>query len=311
MEQINIDKLAKGIVSGLKESDLIPKEEIKESLSSNKLDFSKTYKKPITLLQIIEEKFNKDILTIDNISLTIGGAKSKKTFFSTMILSTLLGYKEYGMIGNRLNKNIVFFDTEQAHYHVQKISDRLKNILKTDLKNIDMFILRPFAPEKRMAMIEHYLIDNVGNYSFVIIDGIVDLLYDFNDLHESKRLSTKLLEWSSKYHCHINVILHTNKDKAYARGHLGTELMNKSETVFRITKESDDVSTVECEASRNMGFTKFEFNIENGLPVRNNMPTNFYNNIPEVIDDTKGLTTNNFYEKDNTEFLSKNEEAPF
>lgn len=300
MDKIDIDLLAKGISKELKGSDLFDVSELENSLKESKLDFTKQYDKPIALIQMIEDNgIKKDILTTSNISCTIGGAKSKKTFFATMIISSLLGCKEFAINGDLQNLKVVLFDTEQAHYHVQKISSRVKKLVGNLIK-IEIFALRPFMPEKRLAMIEHYLKMKKGKYSFVIIDGIVDLLYDFNDLHESKTIATKLMEWSANYNCHINTILHTNKDNGFARGHLGAELMNKSETVFRITKEDQNVSIVNCEMSRNAGFNEFRFGIdENGLPVRKTFPTGFHNNTPipherpleQLIDYSAGLTT--------------------
>lgn len=283
MGKIDIKLLAKELTQELNDSELFNEDDLLRSLNSCRLDFNKEYEKPIPLIQMIEDFGNKkDVLTTANISTTIGGAKSKKTFFATMLIASLLGYKDFAINGNLLGLNVILFDTEQAFYHVQKISNRLKTMLKGSLNNIEIFALRPFMPEKRTAIIEYYLKQQHGNYSFVIIDGAVDLLYDFNDLRESKRLSTKFMEWSSNYNCHINTILHTNKDQNYARGHLGSELMNKSETVFRITKEDDLNSSVNCEMSRNAGFKQFNFCIENGLPKRNEMPTNFYDNNPGV-----------------------------
>lgn len=300
MEQINIKELAKEITNELSGSDLFTEEELSQSIIDSRLDFNKEYDKPIPLIQMIEDNNStKDVLTTANISTTIGGAKSKKTFFATILIASLLGCKDFAINGDLQGLNVLFFDTEQAFYHVQKISNRLKTLLSGSLNNIEIFALRPYMPEKRAAIIEYYLKQNKGNYSFVIIDGAVDLLYDFNDLKESKRLSTKFMEWSANYNCHINTILHTNKDQNYARGHLGSELMNKSETVFRITKEDDISSSVSCEMSRNAGFKEFTFTIEKGLPVRYIMPTNYYDNNPDknnltrmddLIDSNEGLS---------------------
>lgn len=282
MERIDIEQLAKDITKGLKESELFDPKELILALNESKLDFTKKYSKPIALIQMIEDnKIIRDVLTTSNISCTIGGAKSKKTFFATMLIAALLGYHDFAINGNLQGLNVVLFDTEQAHYHVQKISNRLKTLLQHSLTNIEIFALRPYMPEKRAAIVEHYLKSNRGKYSFIIIDGIVDLMYDFNDLKESKKLTTKLMEWTAIYDCHINTILHTNKDKAYARGHLGAELMNKSEAVFRVTKEDDNSSIISCEMSRNAGFKDIRFSInDKGIPVRNEMPSGFYDNNP-------------------------------
>jgi hypothetical protein len=297
MDKIDIQELAKGITKGLKESELFDVKELEASLIDSKLDFTKKYDKPIPLISMIEDFGKKrDVLTTANISCTMGGAKSKKTFFATMLIGSLLGYHDFAIAGNLQGLNVVLFDTEQAQYHVQKISNRLKTMLQTSLTSIDIFALRPYMPEKRCAIIDHYLKVNKGKYSFVIIDGIVDLMYDFNDLKESKTLATKLMEWTANYNCHINTILHTNKDQAYARGHLGSELMNKSETVFRITKEDDNSSVISCEMSRNAGFNDIRFCIDDhGMPVRNEMPSGFYDNAPgnfvpqELVDYSAGL----------------------
>jgi len=281
MDKIDIDLIVKGVTSELKPTELFDDKDLIESLASAKLDYKKHYEKPIALIQMIEDNgIKKDILTTSNLSCTIGAAKSKKTFFATMIISSLLGFKEFAINGNLQKLNVVLFDTEQAHYHIKKLSTRVEKLIGS-LANLEIYALRPYMPEKRLAMIEYYLRVKKGKYSFVIIDGIVDLLYDFNDLHESKKVTTKLMEWSANYNCHINTILHTNKDNGFARGHLGAELMNKSETVFRITKEDNNSSIVSCEMSRNAGFNQFKFAINNeGLPVRNEMPLNFYNNEP-------------------------------
>jgi hypothetical protein len=298
MEQINLEELAKGISDNLKESETFDVSELESDLNKSLLDLDKEYEKPVTLIKFAREhRKTNDVLTANNISCTIGGAKSKKTFFSSMLLAALMGFKEHGIIGDSLGLDIIFFDTEQAFYHVQKLNRRLKGMVK-DIGSLKIYALRPYMPEKRLAMVEYYLEKNKGKYSFVVIDGIVDLLYDFNDLHESKKVATKLMEWSANYSCHINTVLHTNKDQNYARGHLGSELMNKSETVIRLSKESDLVSVVTCEMSRNMGFDEFSFRIdENGLPVRDNLPTGWYDNNPdkliEPIRNDAGLEVNN------------------
>ena len=148
-----------------------------------------------------------------------------------------------------------------------------------------MFGLRPYMPELRFSIIERKLQISSGKFFFVIIDGIVDLLYDFNNLIESKTLTTKLMEWSHIYDCHINNILHTNKDLANARGHLGAEQNNKSELVFKVQKDDDNISKVICEYSRNEGFKEWSFRIEDGLPKRVEFPTGYYLKSVEQHDD--------------------------
>ena len=75
-----------------------------------------------------------------------------------------------------------------------------------------------------------------GGIGLVIIDGIRDLMYDINSPSESSELINLLMRWSSEYNLHIHTVLHLNKGDDNTRGHIGTELNNKAETVLQITK---------------------------------------------------------------------------
>ena len=64
--------------------------------------------------------------------------------------------------------------------------------------------------------------------------------------------------------------MHQNKSDNNARGHIGTELINKAETVLSVTKnqQDNDISIVEAQQCRNREPNPFAFEInEDGLPV--------------------------------------------
>jgi hypothetical protein len=71
-------------------------------------------------------------------------------------------------------------------------------------------------------------------------------------------------------------VLHQNKGDTNARGHVGTELINKSETVVSIKKDDiidPEISIAECEYSRNPPFEKMAFYVnQDGLPERADVP---------------------------------------
>ncbi len=63
--------------------------------------------------------------------------------------------------------------------------------------------------------------------------------------------------------------MHQNKSDFNARGHIGTELVNKAETVISISvdEKEKELSIVEAQQCRNKEFQPFAFEIdENGLP---------------------------------------------
>ena len=299
MEKIDIDAIASEVVKKTNEINLIEPKELDEMLESCKLDFNKRYIKPTPLIQMVEDNGSKkDILTTANISGTIGQAKSKKTFLSTIFCAALLGFKGFAINGNLRGLNLIFFDTEQAPYHVQRISYRLRTLLKGNLQSLQIYMLREYDPDERVAIVEHYLEKHKGTYSFVIFDGIADLMWDSNDIRESKKLESKLMKWSSKYDCHINNILHTNPSGDKPKGHIGTMLLQKAETIFKLEKEDSSTSLVTCERGRNEDFKPWRFTINSkGIPERSEMPTGFYNNEPDkstpkepIINNYEGLT---------------------
>ena len=112
-------------------------------------------------------------------------------------------------------------------------------------------------PEKRRII---YEIDDLG---LVVIDGIRDLVHDINSPGESTDLITKLMQWTDERKIHIHTVLHLNKSDDNTRGHLGTELNNKAETVLQITKDDfdRDTSSVTAMHIRDRDFEPFAFRI--------------------------------------------------
>ena len=216
------------------------------------------------------------IATFGNFSASTGKAKSKKTFnISAMVAaaitnSTILNYRASLPEGKR---KILYFDTEQSRYHCHNVVTRIYRLanlsMKREDKRIKFFGLREFTPTLRIALIDYALrtIDGVG---LVIIDGLRDLMYDINNAKESTDVMTMLMAWTSKYDLHIHCVLHLNKNDNNTRGHIGTELENKAETVLVISKNKQDanISEVRPMHMRDKEFSSFAFHIDsNSLPV--------------------------------------------
>ena len=101
---------------------------------------------------------------------------------------------------------------------------------------------------------------------------MADLCNDPNDLHESEALTCELMRWSSEYDNHILCVLHTNPGGDKARGHLGSALLRKSETVI-LVKADGDTSVVSPQYCRNEPFAEFAFQINaSGLPELCSIP---------------------------------------
>lgn len=95
-------------------------------------------------------------------------------------------------------------------------------------------------------------------------------MYDINNGKEATDVMTVLMAWTSVYDLHIHTVLHLNKNDNNPRGHIGTELENKAETVLIISKnmQNNSISEVKPMHMRDKEFRTFAFHIDdNKLPV--------------------------------------------
>ena len=77
------------------------------------------------------------------------------------------------------------------------------------------------------------------------------------------------MQWTEDLQIHIHTILHQNKHDEHARGHIGTELNNKAESIMQVevNRENKSISIVEAVHIRDKEFEPFAFRInEEALP---------------------------------------------
>lgn len=212
--------------------------------------------------------------TLGDFGLIIGKAKSRKSFFINIAVSSALGKD---LILNRFKSylpsdkdEVVYFDTEQSKYYVQKAVKRIcTQINQPEPQNLHTFHLRSLPPSERLKFIEEEIYSN-DKIGFVVIDGIKDLINSINDESEATMIASKLLKWTEERNIYILTVLHQNKSDNNARGHIGTELINKAQTVLSITKAENDnnISIVEPQQCRDKEPEVFAFEIdENGIPI--------------------------------------------
>lgn len=219
------------------------------------------------------------IATFGNFSASTGKAKSKKTFNISAIVAaavtntTVLNYRACLPEGKR---KILYFDTEQSKYHCHNVLERIYKLsgfsVKKDDPRLLFWGLREYTPKLRIALID-YALRKHQEVGLVIIDGLRDLMYDINNGKEATDVMTVLMAWTSVYDLHIHTVLHLNKNDNNPRGHIGTELENKAETVLIISKnlQNNSISEVRPMHMRDKEFSTFAFHIDdNKLPVLDN-----------------------------------------
>lgn len=233
---------------------------------------AKIIEKP-TCLTILDNGRRISIATLGSFSLIIGKAKSRKTFFTNLLIAAVLKNSQMtekisGRTHNAQNQ-VLIFDTEQSQYHASLSINRICRLVGVDKpENLIPFSLRRFSPDERQILIEE-AIYRTPNLLMVLIDGGRDLLSSINDEYQATSLVSKLLRWSGELNIHIMCVLHQNKGDNNARGHLGSELVNKAESVLSVTKDSKNKSHsfVNAEFCRDVEPEPFAFEIDSdGLP---------------------------------------------
>lgn len=259
-----------------------------------RLDLKKKYELPPVILKIDDSI----IATLGNFSASAGKEKSKKTFNVSALTASLMSGKQvlnYVPIIPQDRTQILYIDTEQSEYHCRKVAIRMQKLTNLRLDELDdkliFLALRKYTSEQRIDIIENAIYDN-PNIFFVIIDGLRDLVLDINNPTEATKIMTKLLTWTDDRNIHIHCVLHLNKGDENTRGHLGTELNNKSESILQITKDPNDRdrSTVSAKTVRDIAFDDFAFFINgDGLPEIAENYTSTHNkpiNYSELTEET-------------------------
>lgn len=220
--------------------------------------------------EVILQQGDTNIMSVGDISVIAGQPKSRKTFLVAAICAAFLS--DDGYLGLKTNNKgkLLLIDTEQSKPFVLTVVQRIYKILNWDINDphdseITVLTMRELNANERLKTMHEAIC--LYKPKLIMLDGFADLLADTNSLEESTEKVSKLMLLSSKYNCHICSVLHTNPGSEKMRGHTGSELQRKSESVLLVTK-SDDVSTVSPQFCRNLEFSKFSFKVNsNGLPV--------------------------------------------
>ena len=250
---------------------ILSPEELAAYMAESTISVTSTYEHSPVVLMVDDTVIG----TLGNFSASIGKAKSKKTFnVSAIVASALSGSSvlHYRSTFPENKRKILYIDTEQGRYHCQLVLKRILRLADLpEYKNPDnliMLALRKFSPKLRLAIVEQ-AIGTIPDLGLVVIDGIRDFLYDINSPGESTDIISKFMQWTDDRQIHIHTVLHQNKNDEHARGHIGTELNNKAETIMQVEVDKDDktISCVEAIHIRDREFEPFAFRInECALP---------------------------------------------
>ena len=204
--------------------------------------------------------------------------KNGKTFFCDILSAVFLGSNAFGgMRSLKPSGKVQFFDTEQAVSDTARIL-KVINSMTSEHRHDDIkvYCLRNACIENmdndsneisRLDFISQTIASD--HPDLVIIDGIADLIYNYNDVIESQTVVNSLAALANEHDCCIVVVMHQNKSKQdkSMKGHLGTMLFQKCSDVFSVEKR-DSIFVASHTVSRHRNCEDIAFKIDaNAVPI--------------------------------------------
>ena len=268
-------------LNNTEENSSISTEDAAKMFNETVVDLDKHLKRPPLAISIgmNNRGYPQKFATLGNISMIMGEEKSRKSFVKSLLEAGTIGgsanFKNAtDIIGHLGDKMIISIDSEQAEYDVWMNGNRVQKMVNAPTDNYRMLMFREKTTEERVRMLDWLFTESPykDNLGLVVLDGYVDFINDFNNQHECKDFIAKLMKYSSESNCHITGILHVNPKSDKARGHLGSMLQQKCETVALVESNGSDFSTVKCHRIRGaMQFETFTVRIdEDYLPYISN-----------------------------------------
>ena len=206
-----------------------------------------------------------------------GKAKQGKTFATSLTMAAAMG--QGPVLGiRRLSdepQRVLYIDTEQSRRSTQLVQRRVMAMIGCRREEYQQELfptvnLRSLDWQERMRYVRHYIERHQPR--LVVLDGCRDLVDDINDNALSSQVVTELMQLASGPHpCCILTVLHQNKaaEDNTLRGHLGTEITNKSFEVYVMQRSDAGIFTLHQECSREVALKQdILFLIDDfGLPV--------------------------------------------
>jgi len=204
--------------------------------------------------------------------------KNGKTFFCDIISAIFLGSQDFAQCAAlQPTGKVQFFDTEQAVSDTARIRKTIKAMTDESRHNdLEVYCLRNAEIDtdeddnkriSRFDFIKHSI--EQDHPDLVIIDGIADLIYNYNDVNESNDMVSRLAAIANEHNCCIVVVMHQNKGQKdkNMKGHLGTMLFQKCSDVFNVEK-CGSVFVVSHSVSRHRQCEDIAFKLDaNAVPM--------------------------------------------
>ena len=251
------------------------------------IDIDKKYSAPPICLSIGSYRVDDRVYPIrfgteSNFSAIVGQSKSKKSFFKSLLIASYIGCDPVysGNIKSHREREgyIIDIDTEQGEYDAHRCFKRVQKMVGASITDFyKPFALRPYSAKERIQFIDWVIYESEfrNELLWVSIDGMADLVENFNDVNESSKAIQKVMEWTNNKKMHLNTVIHANYGSEKATGHLGTAILKKAETICNLTPNGEAVN-VKFTYTRGYPINDIQYEVNKfGLPVITSNNVNF------------------------------------
>ena len=235
------------------------------------LDFTEPYTKPNFLLSFRGRPFAR----VGDVQIISGQAGNGKSMLFSQIITAIL-HKEFGELRYELGDSIpepkvLLIDTEQSKDDVIAGKNRIMELCGWGMQEIrnDFRIVMLRDTEtaiqrwKKTLKAIYEVQPNV-----IVLDGLLDVVADFNNQTECAELIFKCLQVATYYKAAMMCVLHQNPLSSKLVGHLGSAAMRKVTDVLVVSKDktkSDIIFNVsEIKARGHLDLEDWQFRV---LPV--------------------------------------------
>jgi len=206
------------------------------------------------------------ISTAGNITVITGPSKSGKSGVMSGIMAGFMASEfvpvdtlGLDVVRNAAGFACVYIDTEQSRYNFDR--NYRSTVRRAQLQKappwFEAYWLRGMMPDELLEstqMIAEYCKEKHGGICAFIIDGIGDYVMSVNDDVESNRIVEEFAILGEAHKCPVVTVLHFNPGTTKERGHIGSQLQRKAESILSVKKDPEtEVSTISYKELRNAG----------------------------------------------------------
>lgn len=166
----------------------------------------------------------------------------KSTFLSALIASALHPNDFFSMKINLPDdrKRICYIDTESSDYDFYRQMERIRRFIDLHRlpEKLDAFAVREDNHKTIMQYIETYLL-KTPDCAVLIIDGLLDLIMNYNDEAESRQLVQFLKTITKRFNVLIITVIHLGKKDNQTLGHLGSASDRYAQSTLLVEKDKE------------------------------------------------------------------------